>query len=528
MCFDRYTEIKKYRFFSQLLANRPDVCYTVFCRQICDAMPCVCTARCSVAFSCEPLTNPVSGELQLRDVYGKAFFIAEYYKDRRIFMKIQLSDHFTYSRLARFCFPPIMMMVFISIYGIVDGLFVSNYVGKTAFAAINLVMPVDYILGGFGFMIGTGGSALVSKTLGEGNREQANRYFTMMVRFLLLFGTLLSVAVALLMRPISIWLGADEAMLPDCVIYSTIILLFNPAYMLQNLFQNFLTTAEKPNLGLAVTVIAGVTNMILDALFIAVFRWGVAGAAIATGISQFVGCILPLIYFMRPNTSLLQFTKTHYDWRAIGKACFNGSSELLSSISGSIVSIIYNFQLLRLAGQDGVAAYGVLMYIQFIFIAIFIGYSIGSAPIIGYHFGARNHEELKNLLKKSTFLTLLCGVVLFLISQSIAIPLAKIFVGYDPDLLDLTIHAFRLFVFSFIPVGFNIFSSSFFTALNDGMVSAIISFLRTLVFQLIPVLVLPIFWGLDGIWSALTFSELGAFFVAIAFLIGKRKKYHYF
>ena len=442
-------------------------------------------------------------------------------------MRIQLSDHFNYRKLLRFCISPMAMMIFVSIYGVVDGLFVSNFVGKSSFAAINLIMPVTYILGGLGFMAGTGGSALVGKTLGEGKNEKASDYFTMMVKFILVVGSAASLVVAVIMKPVAVALGADQSTLRDCVVYGTIIALFNPACMLQNMFQNFLTTAEKPKLGLTATVLSGVTNMALDALFVAVFRWGVAGAALATGISQCVGSIFPLIYFARPNDSLLHLTRAKMEWEPVGKACWNGFSELLSNVSGSIVSMAYNFQLLKYAGNDGVAAYGVLMYLDFVFIAVFIGYSIGTAPIVSFHYGAGNRDELKNILKKSTVLTLISGLCMMFFSEMIAVPLSEIFVGYDSRLLDMTVHAFHLFVLSFVFVGFNIFASSFFTALNDGGISALISFLRTVVFQLIPIQFLPLIWGLDGIWSALTVSEGLAFLLSAGFILAKRRKYGY-
>ncbi|MFR1833347.1 MAG: MATE family efflux transporter [Lachnospiraceae bacterium] len=440
---------------------------------------------------------------------------------------IQLSEHFTYKKLFRFCVPSIIMMVFTSIYGVVDGLFVSNFVGKTSFAAINLVMPFIMVLGGIGFMIGTGGSALVAKTLGEGKKEQAHRYFTMMIYLTLILGVLSSVVGIVFIRPIAMFLGATEGMLQECVIYTRSVLFFNTAFMLQNVFQSFLITAEKPKLGLAATVAAGITNMVLDALFIAVFHWGVAGAAIATGISQCVGGILPLIYFLRPNSSLLQLKKTRLEASPLIKACINGSSELMTNISSSIVSMLYNFQLIRFAGENGVAAYGVLMYVQFIFIAIFIGYSIGTAPIIGYHYGAGNHSELKNMLKKSLLIMGTIGVIMMGLAQVLAGPLARIFVGYDPELLAMTRHAFQVFSFAFVLSGINIFVSSFFTALNNGGVSAAVSFLRTLVFQLLSVLILPIFLGIDGIWLAITVAEICAFLISMLFLLVKRKKYHY-
>lgn len=442
-------------------------------------------------------------------------------------MKIQLSDHFTYKMLLRFVLPSIIMMVFTSIYGVVDGLFVSNFVGKTPFAAVNLVMPFITIFGGIGFMFGTGGSALVAKTMGEGDKHRANRYFTMMIVVTLICGVIISTVGVIYMEPISIFLGADEEMLADCVLYGRIVLAFNTAFMLQNVFQSFLIAAEKPKLGLWVTVAAGVTNMVLDALFMAVFGWGVAGAAIATGISQVVGGVLPLVYFLRPNSSLLRMTKTKLELRPILQASGNGASELVSNVTASVVGMLYNFQLLRLSGQNGVAAYGVLMYVEFIFAAVFIGYAIGCAPIISYHFGAGNHGELKNLLKKSVLLMGVGGLAMVGIAQALAIPMARLFVGYDDVLCQMTVHAFRISTVAFALVGFNIFNSSFFTALNDGAVSAIISFLRTFVFKLSAVLLLPMIWELDGIWWAGVAAEICAFGVGLAFLLGKRKKYHY-
>lgn len=442
-------------------------------------------------------------------------------------MKIKLSDHFTYSKLLRFVFPSIIMMVFTSIYGVVDGLFVSNFAGKTAFASINLVMPFVMILGGIGFMIGTGGTALVSKVLGEGKKEKANEIFTMMIIFTLLLGALLYVIGVISMPWVAKFLGATEEMMADCVLYGRIVTGFTVAFMLQNVFQSFLIAAEKPKLGLLATVLAGITNMALDAIFIIVFKWGVAGAAIATGLSQCVGGIFPLIYFSRKNSSLLRLTKTKLEIKPILNACGNGSSELMSNISSSVVSMIYNFQLMKYVGEDGVSAYGVLMYVQFIFVAIYIGYAIGCAPITGYHFGARNHNELKNMLRKSSFLSAVSGVVLTILAIALSSPLAKLFVGYDKELYELTRHAFRLFAYSFLLAGFNIFTSSFFTALNNGAVSAAISFMRTLIFQTSSVLILPIFLGVDGIWWAITVAEIFAFILSLIFLFAKRKKYNY-
>ncbi len=442
-------------------------------------------------------------------------------------MQIKLSDHFTYKKLLQYCLSPIIMMIFTSIYGVVDGLFVSNYAGKTAFAAINLVMPFIMIFGGIGFMFGTGGSALVAKTLGERQPEKAKRYFTMMVWVTLITGVVISAVGIVFMRPIAVFLGADAEMLPYCVVYGRIVIGFNTAFMLQNLFQSFLVTAEKPKLGLWVTVAAGVTNMVLDWLFVGVMQGGVVGAAVATGLSQCVGGVLPLVYFLRPNGSLLRLTRTRLEARPILRACGNGASEVVSNVTASIVGMLYNFQLLKYAGENGVAAYGTLMYVEFVFVAVFIGYAVGSAPIIGFHYGAQNDAELKNLLKKSLLLMGGTGIGMVVTAQLLAQPLARIFVGYDAELLAMTVRGFRIVSLVYLVAGFNIFCSSFFTALNDGAVSAAISFLRTFVFKLSAVLVLPALWALDGVWFASFLADLLAFAVSVVFLLAKRKKYRY-
>ena len=442
-------------------------------------------------------------------------------------MKLQLSDHFNYRRLLRFTFPSIVMMIFTSIYGVVDGIFVSNFVGKTPFAAINLIMPFLMIFGAIGFMIGTGGSALVAKTMGEGDKEKANRLFSMLIYLSILFGVALTVIGIIFLRPISELLGAEGEMLEDCVTYGRIILIALTAFVLQNEFQSFLIAAEKPTLGLIVTVAAGVTNMLLDALFVAVFEWGLVGAAAATALSQTVGGIVPLIYFALPNKSLLHLTEFTFDGRALLKTCTNGSSELMTNLSLSLVNMLYNFRLMEYAGENGIAAYGVIMYIGFIFIAIFIGYSIGVAPIVGYHFGAENHTELKSLLRKSMIILGVFSVLMTLSAELLAEPLSMIFVGYDKALLDLTVRGFMLYSICFLVVGFNIFASSFFTALNDGLVSAVISFLRTLLFQVGAVLLLPLVLELDGVWLAVVAAELTALVVTAFCFVRFKGKYHY-
>ncbi len=442
-------------------------------------------------------------------------------------MQIKLSDHFTFGKLFRFVLPSVFMMVVTSVYGVIDGFFVSNFVGKTSFAAVNLIIPFTMILGGTGFMIGTGGAALVSRFLGENNPEKANRCFSMVIYFAAVLGVILSVLGISLMRPVARLLGASDEMLEDCVIYGRIIVGFTVFFMLQNIFQSFLAAAEKPKMGLTVTLIAGATNAVLDALFIAVFKWGVIGAAVATGIGQLLGGFIPMIYFSRKNTSLLRLTKTNLEIKTLLKVCGNGSSELLTTVASSVVSILYNFQLMKFFGEDGVSAFGVVMYVQFIFLAIEIGYSIGSAPIVGYNFGAANDKELKNVFGKSLLIMGIAGVVLSALAEALAIPLAKLFVGYDRDLCSLTVFAFRLFSFAYIFTGINIFASGFFTALNNGAVSAILSFMRTLVFQVVFVFSLPAVFGVNAIWCAMLAAEGCAFVTSVIFFISKRKKYRY-
>lgn len=443
-------------------------------------------------------------------------------------MIIKLSDSFTYKKLIRFTFPSIIMMIFSSIYGVVDGFFVSNFVGKTPFAAVNFIFPFIMVLGAFGFMFGTGGSALVSKTMGEGDKERANKIFSMIIYISIAFGTLISIAGIIFIRPIAQFLGADGEMLEYCVIYARVILSALPAFMLQMEFQSFFIAAEKPQLGLYTTIGAGVTNMVLDVSLMGIFDLGIVGAALATALSQCVGGIIPLFYFINKNNkSLLHLSKTKLDVRALMKVCTNGSSELMSNISMSLVGMLYNFQLMKYAGEDGVAAYGVLMYISFIFISIFIGYSIGTAPIIGFHYGANNTDELKSLLRKSVCLIGCTSILMVFIGIGFAEPLSSLFVGYDEALFEMTLKGFIIYSFSFLFCGFSIYASSFFTALNNGIVSAVISFLRTLLFQSLCVLILPIFFELDGVWFSVIVSETLAAILSASCIYAFRKRYNY-
>ena len=442
-------------------------------------------------------------------------------------MSTQLSEHFTYSKLLRFVIPPIIMMIFTSIYSVVDGLFVSNYVGKTALAAINLILPFIMAISALGFMIGTGGSAIVAKTLGEGNKKKANEYFSLLVYVTIIFGILLAIISFFLIPPIAKALGATGELLNNCILYGRLSLISITAFMLQNVFQSFFVTAEKQKLGLGVIIAAGVTNIVLDYIFVALLGFGLTGAAIATICGEFIGGLFPILYFARPNSSQLRLGKTHFEGRILLKTCVNGSSELMTNLFSSIVNSLYNIQLMNFAGENGVAAYGAIMYVNFIFMSIFFGYSIGSAPITSFHYGAKNHRELKSLFKKSLTFIGVSGIVLVVLAQLSASTLAWLFVGYDSDLFEMALAGFRIYCLVYLINGFNIFGSSFFTALNNGLVSAAISFLRTLLFQIVSVLILPVIFGIAGIWSAVNVAEVLTLCVTIFFFVGQRKKYNY-
>lgn len=444
-------------------------------------------------------------------------------------MEIQLSEHFTYRKLIRFTLPSIAMMIFMSIYGVVDGFFVSNFAGKTPFAAVNLIMPVLMILSTVGLMFGTGGTAIVSRTFGMGKHKEANQYFSLFVYVSFVLGVIFAILGIVFIRPIAMLLGAEGELLKNCIVYSRIILAALPFCILQMLFQSFFVAAEKPQLGLWITVFSGITNMVLDAVLVILLpkELKLAGAAVATAASQVVGGALPIFYFMRKNSSILRLVKTHYDGRVILRACTNGSSEFMSNVAMSLVGMLYNIQLFKYAGEDGIAAYGVMMYVSMIFSAAFIGYSIGTAPVIGYNYGAQNHTELKSMLRKSLFMIAVFGIAMTASSELLATPLTQIFVGYDKALMELTVSGFSIFALSFLLMGFAIFFSGFFTALSDGVTSAIISFLRTLVSQVGAVLILPLFWEIDGVWISIVAAELMAVIFGVVFLIAKRKKYNY-
>ena len=442
-------------------------------------------------------------------------------------MNISLSEHFDYGKLLRFTMPSIVMMIFTSIYSVVDGIFVSNFAGKPPFAAINLIMPYIMVLGTVGFMMGTGGTALISKMLGMGDKKKANEIFSLLTYVCIGSGVVISVIALALLRPVAMRLGAEGEILEDCVLYGKIVLPAATAYILQFAFQSFCVTAEKPNLSLTMTVVSGVCNIVLDALFVAVLRWGLAGAAAATAIAQVVGAVIPIVYFARPNESLLRLGKCRFDGKALLRTCTNGASELMSNLSMSLVGMLYNLQLIKYAGEDGIAAYGVIMYVNLFFLSVFIGFSIGTAPLIGFNHGAQNHGELKSLFKKSVVIIALTSMLMAVSGILLARPLASVFVSYDQTLMEMTIRGFTIYSLSFLLCGFNIFGSSLFTALNNGLISAVISFVRTLICQIAAVMILPLFFHLDGIWASVVAAELAALLLTAFCCVKYRKRYHY-
>ncbi|MDK2961625.1 MAG: hypothetical protein PWP20_751 [Eubacteriaceae bacterium] len=442
-------------------------------------------------------------------------------------MNIKLSDNFSYGRLLRFVLPTVVMMIVSSVYSIVDGFFISNFAGKNAFAAVNLVMPVLMIIGSFGFMIGTGGSALVAKTLGEGNQEKANRIFSMLITVVLIVGLSLSILGFVFIRPLAMMIGASDLIIDDCVLYGRILIASCSLFMLQNCFQSFLVTAERPHMGLVISIIAGLNNVFFDFLFVYVFSMGIAGAAIATAMSQLIGALVPVIYFLGPNKSLLRLVKPEIDLKALRLSCINGSSEMMTGLSTSLVSMLYNYQLVKIAAENGIAAYGAIMYLSMLFMSLYFGFSIGVGPIIAYHYGADNNKELKSLFRKSLVIVMAAGVSMVILAETLAAPLSGLFVGYNQELLDLTLNGMRLFSLSFVLSGFNIFGSAFFTALNNGPVSALISFMRTLVMEVGAVLILPIFLGINGIWLAIVVAEGVTAVLTGTLLLKNNWKYQY-
>ena len=442
-------------------------------------------------------------------------------------MDIQLSDHFSYKKLLRFTLPSIGMMVFTSVYGVVDGYFVSNYTGNIPFASINLIMPFLMFFSAIGFMIGSGGTALIAFYLGIGDKKRANAVFSLLTYVVIIIGIIVTIGGEIGLSKVAVLLGATDEMHPYCVSYGRIILIALVPFMLQNMFQSFLIVAEKPQLGFAITVLAGVTNIIGDYIFVAKLSMGVNGAAFATALSQCVGGIVPLIYLSLPNSSLLKLGRADRSVSSLIKAAGNGASEFVTNISLSVVSMIYNFQLMKYAGESGVSAYGVIMYVSFIFIAVFIGYSMGVAPVVGFNYGAGNHSELKNVYGKSKNIIFVTCLGMFILSEILSTPLAKLYVGYDDNLMKLTENAFRIYSVSVLIVGINIFSSAFFTALNNGKVSAIISFTRTFAFQVIIVMVLPLIFGINGIWWATAVAETLALFISVCFLVRLKNGYGY-
>ena len=442
-------------------------------------------------------------------------------------MEIGLDGHFTYRKLLRFVASPVLMMLFTSLYGVVDGFFVSNYVGSTGLAAVNLIWPLVMGVSTIGFMVGSGGSAVVSKTLGEGDHQKANSYFSLLIYVTAGVGLALSVLFLFLIRPVSVALGASGPLLADCVSYGRWLTVFALPFILQVAFQSFLVTAGKPDLSLGFSIFGGAANMVLDWLFIVPLHMGVAGAALATGLGQVIGGVIPLVYFLGKNNSLLSLGRTKWNGWVLLKTCTNGASEMVTNLSTTVVQTLYNIRLMGLVGEAGVAAYGIILYVMFVFTALYYGYAMGAAPLVGFHFGARNRKELQSLFRKSIVLLLGAGVILTALAEAVSGPLTAVFAGYDADLFALTLRGFRLYALSFLLMGMSVWGSAFFTALSNGLVSAVISFLRTLVFETGAVLLLPLVLGLDGIWLSGLAAEIASLAVTVGFFRRMGPRYGY-
>ena len=442
-------------------------------------------------------------------------------------MTDKLNRHYSYGGLIKYAAAPAAMMIFTSLYTVVDGFFISNLAGKTAFAAVNLVIPYWMIMCGFGFMFGAGASALCGMLLGEQRRDLANQAFTSIVMASVLFSIVLMIIGLVTLRPVCELMGADAAMMPPCITYGNIVFAFLPTMFLQSLFQPLFSTMQKPALGFYFTLGAGLSNMVLDWVFVGLFGWGVAGAAFATGIGTVVGGVLPLIYVARSHSLTLQLVKCRISMHDVLKSAGNGSSELLSNVSQSVISIFFNWQLLRYAGETGVAAYGIMMYVGFIFVALSMGYMVAVSPLISYQYGAQHHHELTSLYKKSLIICAVSGIIMFIAAELLAEPLARFFGGYDPELYKMTVHGFRIVCILFLLSGFNIFATAFFTALNNGLISGMLAFCRTFLFQLICIFVLPELFGLEGIWLSCVTAEVFALIVSIITLKLQKRRYHY-
>ena len=439
--------------------------------------------------------------------------------------EIKLSDHFSCAKLLLFAIPTIGMIMISITYDVVDGYFVSNYIGKTAFSAVNIIYPFQLLLSMVGYMFGSGGSALIAAELGDGNQQNARLYFTAIIKAAAAIGVVLAVAGVLLLRPVAVMIGATPEILEYGLPYGRTLFLFLPIMILGYTFQSILITAEKPKLGLYISLGNLFSNALLDWLFVAVFKWGMVGAAVATGIGACLNGLVPLIYFARPNSSPLHFCKGRVQVKPLLKACGNGSSEMVNDMSTSLIFVLYNYQLLRMLGEDGVAAYGVTVFVEGIFAAVFYGLAMQATSIVGYHFGAKNYPELKSLLKNGIILNFISGILMFVLAQVSAPLISRIYVGYDETVYRLSVHAMRMYAFAFLLQGFNEYASAYFTGLNNGLVSGILAFTRTFLIQTVMILVLPLLLGTDGLWLAQAATEVFAAVIAIVFFITRKHEY---
>ena len=419
------------------------------------------------------------------------------------------------------------MMLFTSMYGVVDGLYLSHFSGKEAFAAITLIIPLPLLIGAWAYMIGAGGSAVIAKAIASDRQKDANEYFSFLVLISVLGSILLAGIGEIFLEPCAKLLGANDEMLPFCMTYGRILIAAVPLYVLQNVFQSFLTVAEHPKIGLAINLVSAFLNMALNFVFIRITNEVVTAVALATVVSQFVGGITPFVFFVRSKSTTLRFGRPHMPMSLLGPVFANGVSEFVSEIFHPLASVMYNYKLMELTGLNGVAAYGVLMNVGFLFGSVFLGFAVGSAPLFTYKYEREDHDELHSLFIKSTISVVLMGFLLYGVACMIEGPFAAEFFGGDELLITMTEEAFALHSLSYMVMGLAVFASAFFTAIHDSRVSFLISFLRTLLFEVLAILLLPMLFDLNGVWAASLTSEVLTLLVTVGLLISKKEKYQY-
>ena len=438
-----------------------------------------------------------------------------------------LDQKWSAGSLLRFAFPTIVMMIFMGLYTIVDTIFVAQFVNTDALSSINIVCPIINITVGLGTMIATGGNAIVSRKMGAGENQEAKEDFTLLILTGAVIGFLILLGGTIWIDKIVYALGASDLLFPYCKDYLMVLFLFIPANILQTLFSNLFVTAGKPTLGLALAVLAGIANIVFDYVFIVLLQMGIKGAAIGTGIGYMIPSIIGTVFFLMKRSEL-HFCKPNMDASVLLKSCSNGVSELVSQCSAAVTTFLFNVTMMKLLGEDGVAAITVLIYSQFLLTTLYIGFSMGTAPVVSYNYGSGNVKQLKKTVRICFSFIAGISIFVFLFSLLGGESIAKVFAENNRNVFEITKNGFSIFSFSFLFSGCNIFSSALFTALSNGKASATISFLRTFGFITVSLLVLPRFLEVTGVWLAVPFAELFTLMLTVYLLCRHRKQYNYF